>query len=175
VTVGRSQNLSSPQKRGASPCNWLTGCCGAQTFGLCIALYFTYPSYAAEPLSDSQMFYMIVGSWTPDPQQLDAIPHSELERYTIEIFHADGTASATIYSDVTCKGIIRSRNFRWGARNGTMISRSTDGVSGSQDDILAIDKKAMTLRLVGGSPREVRQTVGIIEHRVRAINCATPE
>jgi hypothetical protein len=144
---------------------------------LFVALYLEHPSRAAEPLSDGQIFYMVVGSWIADPTHLDALAPSavEEERHAIATYSPDGTAIVTVYSDVTCKAIVRSMQFYWGIKGGIMIAKSAEGLASSQDEVITIDKKTMTLRLVGGSPREVGQTMGIVEHRVRASNCATPE
>jgi hypothetical protein len=145
---------------------------------LFIALRFTSTSPAVESLSDDQAFQMIIGSWIRDSSRPDPLPSYAIEwlHHSIVTFDADGSGVFRIYFDETCRSITLSVKFAWGVKNGVLIERAADGQIGSQDEIVAIDKKSMTLRQLAAAPaNQTREIIGNVEHRVRARDCVTPE
>jgi len=147
-----------------------TGCGNACLF-LVIAILASRPSYAAVSLPDDQITNMIVGAWMADIGQPDAASAKalELEKHALTNYYADGSAMFRIYSDVSCKSLIKSVKFSWAIKDGIMDSR-VNGRSASRDEVVELGQKTMTLRLLSGNAPQ-----NLIQHRVRAQDCSTPE
>jgi len=143
-----------------------------------IAFCFVSASPAVESLSDDQTFHLMIGSWIPDSYRPDPLPSYAIEwlHHPIVMFNADGTGIFRIYFDETCRSVTLSVKFVWAVKDGVLIERTADGRIGSQDKILAIDAKSMTLRQLAATPaNQTRDIVGNVQHKVRARDCATPE
>jgi hypothetical protein len=145
----------------------------AMFFGLAALLVLSKPASAVQPISDDQMFQLIVGSWIVDPAQRDDIGFHgrELERHAMSTYKADGTGVFKIYEDVTCERVVKSVNFRWSVHDGILIWDIEDMNLHSSDQIAEIGPNRMTL-MTADSINDVPK--GLVQRRVRAKNCATP-
>jgi hypothetical protein len=138
-----------------------------------VVSFFKCGAIASPVPADDEIARLMVGLWIADPNLPDAIRpnQQEVERHTMTTYRADHTGTVSIFSDVTCQTVIRSVDFVWSVNGGTMTFHLAGGAV-SYDVVESIDPKLMVLHVADGS---TGGHVGLLERRVRAVNCATPE
>jgi Lipocalin-like domain len=111
------------------------------TASLSLAFVFAIGTAFAAAPSDDEMSHEILGSWVVPVTSSDYSPNLG---YVVETFRADGTYTATEYSSVNCKTILKQQVALWSVSKGVLISTFGNG-GGSKDEIKSIVGSTMTL------------------------------
>ncbi len=112
-------------------------------------------SVFAQTLPDDQnLSRLLVGYWAADNTSPDLRLVNPPTAYVLGYFGKDGHAEAYVYSDKTCRTLLRSVTTTWWIEHGTLYARYPGGGVG-QDQILSMSNNRIVMR-VGSGPLEIR-------------------
>lgn len=131
-----------------------------KTFPTFIILLLAYlPVTSAKPKidiisSDQEIFEKIVGTWTPSPMDMYAVPG-------LDIYSADGSLTSMRYKTSECVELAATTKATWSVTNGKLVIIVRDSNEFpvglvSIDDILSIKNNVMKLQSGKHKPVQIR-------------------